>query len=772
LSFSTSTGVISGTPTAVASATSITVQATNAGGSDTATISITVVDEAPSIAYSGSPFTFTKNSAISSLTPTNTGGAATSWSITSGTLPSGLSFSTSTGVISGTPTAVASATSITVQATNAGGSDTATISITVGFRIDLFVLTGWSNLSFSENSSDPLPSHCMLSGMNNSILSCDGPLIGGRSDSSDIIIVQTNNYGEESFLIIKNASGTPYFIMNPNIYTHRFLYVWTPDTYTPSHWEFEFGVQIETATPYLHPRSSGMADVWESTSLPPGLVMDSYGVVNGIPTEVGKYEVYINASNDNPNASLSRLVTINVISGLDQGAVPGLEEPGLRVGVVAVFVVLGTLVLGTLLIYKRRGDGSETPVCRFNDRVQLVQSNGKLWLRRSGIKDETTRDEWIKFLQHPAVQDKFRKGGYSNLDFPIELKRDRGRSDGDWRLLLKLDEGKTVIYTADYPFEGKYIEAADRGKIVLNFAELLLFSHEKDRQPIYTHFLHHKEKVRRLFEKLWEKSEGNGESRLSRELLDVAPLVMGETTPLKSGTLKKRWEDLQKVVFFGDINDVLKDYQKRAKEKLVNAHVYSASHNDMRAQNILVNANSDWVLCDFSDTVVLDDETHKPYGRLEKVGASQKPASRIIENHNDFDICPLKDIADLIGDVLFSLPRESEKAGARGAVLDARNKARDTWRKITLQEFKKEYDALVNWVVEDLPLLRGDLDLEPFKFHLRTLVFEKSLRVLAYADSDKEPLWEKIQHVFKHSVEIQEEVSVGLQITAKEQTET
>ncbi|MEC7988488.1 MAG: Ig domain-containing protein, partial [Candidatus Thermoplasmatota archaeon] len=57
---------------------------------------------APSIAYSGSPFTFTKDNTIGTITPSNTGGAATSWSITSGSLPSGLSMSSSTGALTGT----------------------------------------------------------------------------------------------------------------------------------------------------------------------------------------------------------------------------------------------------------------------------------------------------------------------------------------------------------------------------------------------------------------------------------------------------------------------------------------------------------------------------------------------------------------------------------------------------------------------------------------------------------------------------------------------
>ena len=108
LAFSTSTGVISGTPDSVTSSNSITIEATNSAGSDSATISISVQDLAPSISYSGSPYLFTKDTAITDLVPTNTGGAANSWSITSGSLPSGLAFSTSTGVISGTPDSVTS----------------------------------------------------------------------------------------------------------------------------------------------------------------------------------------------------------------------------------------------------------------------------------------------------------------------------------------------------------------------------------------------------------------------------------------------------------------------------------------------------------------------------------------------------------------------------------------------------------------------------------------------------------------------------------------
>ena len=44
-------------------------------------------------------------------------------------LPAGLSLDTSTGEISGTPTAVTSSATYTITASNTGGSDTATVTI-------------------------------------------------------------------------------------------------------------------------------------------------------------------------------------------------------------------------------------------------------------------------------------------------------------------------------------------------------------------------------------------------------------------------------------------------------------------------------------------------------------------------------------------------------------------------------------------------------------------------------------------------------------------
>jgi len=131
LTLDTSTGVISGTPAAVTAAATYIVTATNSGGSTEASVVIEVNDVAPSLlGYSGNPVTYTKGTAVTDNTPTSSGGAVVSYAVFPA-LPAGLMLDTSTGVISGTPTAVTSAASYTLTATNSGGSTTASVSITV-----------------------------------------------------------------------------------------------------------------------------------------------------------------------------------------------------------------------------------------------------------------------------------------------------------------------------------------------------------------------------------------------------------------------------------------------------------------------------------------------------------------------------------------------------------------------------------------------------------------------------------------------------------------
>ncbi len=129
LSLNSTTGLISGTPTVLSSATNYTVTATNAAGAASAIINITVNDVAPSISYI-TPDIFIRGDSIIPLIPLSGGGVVLNYSI-SPALPAGLSFDTTTGIISGTPTVLSSATNYTVTATNSGGIGTAVVNITV-----------------------------------------------------------------------------------------------------------------------------------------------------------------------------------------------------------------------------------------------------------------------------------------------------------------------------------------------------------------------------------------------------------------------------------------------------------------------------------------------------------------------------------------------------------------------------------------------------------------------------------------------------------------
>jgi hypothetical protein len=146
LSLDTSTGVISGTPTAITTTVSHTVTATNSAGSATVGLNITVNDVAPSnLAYSTNPATYLKGVAITVNTPSNSGGSVVSYSV-SPALPAGLSLDTSSGVISGMPMAAVAAASYTVTARNSGGSATVSLNITVNDVAP-------SNLTYSTNDA-------------------------------------------------------------------------------------------------------------------------------------------------------------------------------------------------------------------------------------------------------------------------------------------------------------------------------------------------------------------------------------------------------------------------------------------------------------------------------------------------------------------------------------------------------------------------------------------------------------------------------------------
>jgi hypothetical protein len=221
------TCVISGTPTATQSATTHTITATNdyGNGTDTISIEVTATGTAPAVSYSGSPFSFVKGTAITTITATLTGTTPTSCTA-SPSLPSGLAISNTSCAISGTPTTVQSAASYTITASNAYGSGTATISIDVTAEGTAPIISyAGTPFTFTQNSAIPTatatltgttPTSCtsspsLPSGLSINATSCaiTGTPSAAQSAAS-YTITAGNAYGngQTDISITVNAAGT------------------------------------------------------------------------------------------------------------------------------------------------------------------------------------------------------------------------------------------------------------------------------------------------------------------------------------------------------------------------------------------------------------------------------------------------------------------------------------------------------------------------------------------------------------------------------------
>jgi hypothetical protein len=125
LTLNTTTGVISGKPTAVTAAANYTVTATNGSGSTNVAVNIAITLGAPAnLTYTPSiAYPYLSGNAAVSMTPSSEGGAVSSYSLVSGSLPPGVTLNTGTGVVSGTATGGAGQNfPFTVRASNATGN--------------------------------------------------------------------------------------------------------------------------------------------------------------------------------------------------------------------------------------------------------------------------------------------------------------------------------------------------------------------------------------------------------------------------------------------------------------------------------------------------------------------------------------------------------------------------------------------------------------------------------------------------------------------------
>jgi hypothetical protein len=130
LTLDTATGIVSGTPSAVTASTVYTFTATNTYGFTIKAITIAIGTPPSALSYTA-PATFLTGAAITPLNPTITAGSGTVTYSILPALPTGLAIASSTGIISGTPTADTASATYTVTGTTAFGTTTTDITFAV-----------------------------------------------------------------------------------------------------------------------------------------------------------------------------------------------------------------------------------------------------------------------------------------------------------------------------------------------------------------------------------------------------------------------------------------------------------------------------------------------------------------------------------------------------------------------------------------------------------------------------------------------------------------
>ncbi len=331
LSLNTGTGLISGTPTGVGM-TTVTVGATNATNTGTQTLTFNVTLGVPIITsvatangQTGVAFTY-------NTTALNT---PTSYSLT-GSLPTGLSFNTSTGVISGTPTVVVTTMStVMITATNATGMSTA-LSLTINIAVSAPTVTsagtasGTAGVAFSYTIvGDNLPSSYGLTGALPTGVTLN-TTTGVISGTPTVLATATFNV----MVTATNAVGT-----SPPRSLVITITLPAPTVTSALTASGTSGVAFSyTVTANNFPASFGLTG-----ALPTGVTFNTVtGVLSGIPVVASNTTFNLMMSATNTSGADTKALTLTIAA-----PVPVITSPTTANGVVGVMLTYNTVSTNT-----------------------------------------------------------------------------------------------------------------------------------------------------------------------------------------------------------------------------------------------------------------------------------------------------------------------------------------------------------------------------------------------------------------------------------------
>ena len=322
LALSATTGIISGTPTAAAAQATYTVTGTNTAGSTTAPVIITVSGSLlppANLTYATNPAIYSLGRAITANAPSSTGGAIASYSV-SPALPAGLSLNGTTGVLSGTPTVEATLAAYTVTGSNASGSTTVALTLTVTNLAPANLTYATNPATYTVGTAITANSPSSTGGVITSytvspalpaglVLNATTGILSGTPTAATALAVYTvtgtNAAGNTTVALTLTVSSAPQPPAN-------LTYATNPATYT-----------VGTAITPNSPSSTGGAITAYSVSpaLPTGLSLDTAsGLIAGTPTLAAAQAVYVvTGSNGSGSTTVSLTLTVNDVSGPPAG---------------------------------------------------------------------------------------------------------------------------------------------------------------------------------------------------------------------------------------------------------------------------------------------------------------------------------------------------------------------------------------------------------------------------------------------------------------------
>ena len=233
------------------------------------------------------------------------------WSVTSGSLPAGLTLDASTGVIGGTPTAVGSS-SFTVQETDAnrvGASRTYTLPVWQVAPLSLPEVTSGSPVSQALTVTGGLAPYTWSVPADSNLaaygytLSPSGTLAGAPQgsgvDTFDVQVTDSSNPPLSAVVTVTQPVGPPIVAPLTSL----------PDATVGTRYAQSLALSGGAA-----PYTWSWAPPGQGYTLPPGLTLDpSNGVIGGTPTAAGDYPLTVTATDaGGQSGSQTLLLHVNI----------------------------------------------------------------------------------------------------------------------------------------------------------------------------------------------------------------------------------------------------------------------------------------------------------------------------------------------------------------------------------------------------------------------------------------------------------------------------